>query len=93
MLRLARPFSPDLKNHQVLKLMKEDCNLSYQKVRPYIVNPNAEDYKMKRQAFATELVDQLAAGRRILNLDETNLSYQSFWRKAWGVKGRGVLGV
>ena len=73
---------------KVIKVMRGELGLKFKKSRPIVLRVNCVSCRYQRQQFALRLIDELMAGKRVLNIDEASLSEVSFLRKGWGERGK-----
>jgi hypothetical protein len=51
--------------------MKTDLGMCYRKIVPMAIHANSSKNLVLRQQFALELIRQLGAGKRVMNIDES----------------------
>lgn len=73
---------------KVVGVMRGELGLKFKKTRPIKLRVNCVSSRYQRQQFALQLIEELMAGKRVLNIDEASLSEASFLRKGWGVRGK-----
>ena len=68
---------------KVQRLLKEELGLRYRRLQKVPRNANTARCLVLRQRYALKMLELLAAGRRIINVDESWLSESNFSRQAW----------
>ena len=63
--------------------MKEDCHLSFLKVKKLNPQANADSNLVLRFQYALKLIELLEKKKRIINIDETWINETSHIRRAW----------
>ena len=67
--------------------MKLDLAMRYKKIVPTAIHTNSDKNLVFRQQFALELIKQLAAGKRVMNIDESQLVGMDYRRRKWRLPG------
>lgn len=75
---------------KVMSVMRDELGLKFKRTRPILARTNCISSRYQRQQSALHLIDELMAGKRVLNIDEASLSETSFLRKGWGVRGQAL---
>ena len=63
--------------------MKKVLGLRYRKIRRQPIQSNSERCLVQRQQYAQRMLDVLASGKRVLNVDESWLSDSEYSRRMW----------
>ena len=63
--------------------MKKGLGLRYRKIRRQPIQTNSERCLVQRQQYALRMLDVLATGKRVLNVDESWLSDSEYSRRMW----------
>jgi len=63
--------------------MKEDCHLSFLKVKKLNPQANSDSNLVLRFQYALKFVEVLEQKKRIINIDETWINEKDFRRKCW----------
>ena len=71
----------------IQKYLKEELNVSYRKLRPVSTLYNTLDSCLQRQYAASYYIKFVQSNKRIINIDESNLSLTEFQRRGWLIKG------
>ena len=71
---LGKKFDGILNNENVRIYMKKVLGLRYRKIRRQPIQTNSERCLVQRQQYALRMLDVLASGKRVLNVDESWLS-------------------
>ena len=77
--RLGRDLKPQL----VHKVMKEDLDLRWKKVKVVSLHENSIRNLVLRQRFAMKLLDITCKKSRVINIDESWLGMEDFRRMKW----------
>ena len=67
----------------VRKVFRKELGLRYKKIKLLPYQGNSEKNLVLRQQFAIKMLELLADGKRIINVDETWISSTSFQRRKW----------
>ena len=70
-------------NTLVRKVFRKELDLRYKKIKPLPYQGISEKNLVLRQQFAIKMMELLADGKRIINVDETWISSTSFQRRKW----------
>ncbi len=68
-------------------MFRKELGLRYKKIKLLPYQGNSEKNLVLRQQFAMKMMELLAEGKRIINVDETWISSTSFQRRKWCRKG------
>ena len=70
--------------------MRKEIRFIYKTCEPIEGRTNVVSCRYQRQQFALRLIDEMMAGKRIINIDEASLTRTDFLRKGWGVKDKAL---
>ena len=73
----------EVTNSEVRSILKNELRLSYRIAKKVPVQGNSERCLVLRQQYALKMLDLLAEGKRVLNVDESWLNETSFTRRIW----------
>ena len=68
--------------------MKNALKFKFKRVSLIATRTNVVSCRYQRQQFALRLVDELMAGKRVINIDEASFSRANFIRQGWGQIGK-----
>ena len=68
--------------------MKNALKFKFKRVSATATRTNVVSCRYQRQQFALRLIDELMAGKRVINIDEACVSRASFIRQGWGQSGK-----
>ena len=77
----------EIDHHRLKKIMKEDLNLMYKKIKPISWQGNSDRNKILRQQFAQALLAVDISKKTIINIDESWLGKSDFRRFSWAPQG------
>lgn len=67
----------------IQRYLKQQLGLTYKIIRPITANHNLPKNKLKRQYAAAQYIQHLYEGKRIINIDESNLDETDHRRRGW----------
>ena len=67
--------------------MRQDCDLSFRKIKPMSIHGNCDKNLVLRQQFALHFIKLSTQKKVFLNVDETWLGMTDFRRMKWRLKG------
>lgn len=70
--------------------MRKELQCIYKTCEPIEGRTNIVSCRYQRQQFALRLIDEMMAGKRIINIDEASLTRTDFLRKGWGINGKAL---
>ena len=70
--------------------MRKELRFIYKAVKPIASRTNIVSCLYQRQQFALRLIDEMMAGKRIINIDEASLTRTDFLHKGWGVNDKAL---
>ena len=70
------------------KIMRRELRLRFKKIKPLVSQTNRLRCLLCRQQYAMTMLEALASGKRVINVDESWLSSTVFKRYSWAKKGR-----
>ena len=86
-----------MKQHQVLRVMKEQLDLSYKKIVRLASKANSVRCLIQRQQCAVEFLKLAKSKRRLINIDESWLDAVRYQRRCWqprtGGPGEKQIGI
>ena len=68
--------------------MLNQLGFVFKRAQHIAARTNIVSCRYQRQQFALCLIDKLMAGKRVINIDEANLSKTNFVRQAWQIRGK-----
>ena len=71
-------------------IMRKEIQCIYKTCEPIEGRTNIVSCRYQRQQFALRLVDEMMAGKRVINIDEASLTRTDFLRKGWGMNGKAL---
>ena len=71
------------------QIMRQDLGLRYKKVKQLAPQTNRLKNLVCRQRYALKMLEALACGRRVINVDESWINTTAFKRHAWTKAGKG----
>ena len=84
---IAEDIGIEAKPHEVRRILKEDFNMSYRKIKEVSKHVNSDRNLILRQQFAIKFIELFSHKKHIINIDETWLGMSDFRRMKWSVKG------
>ena len=70
------------------KIMRRELRLRFKKIKPLVPQTNRLRCVLCRQQYAMTMLEALASGKRVINVDESWLSSTVFKRYSWAKKGK-----
>ena len=67
--------------------MGSKLGLKFKRTKTLAVRANSICCLYQRQQFARKLIEQMMAGKRIINIDEASLGQAAFLRRGWAATG------
>ena len=72
--------------YHIKQTLKKEMDLKYGKIKKLAKQANSTRNLYMRQQFGIKMLDLLAEGKRILNIDETWLGQTNYQRQVWQTK-------
>ena len=67
----------------IRKYLKSRLSMKYKIIRPITINHNFPMNKLKRQYAAKHYIEFLYEGKRIINIDESNITETDSRKRGW----------
>ena len=71
----------------IRKIMKQQANLSYKRIKPLLNNINLERVKIIRKLFAYKFTKLVSNKILIVNIDKSSINRRVSLKYSWGFKG------
>lgn len=84
---LSEQYELETKEAELKKIMKVELGMRFRRVKAVSMHANSSKNLILRSVFAQELIRLLAAGKIIINVDETWLGMSDFRRRKWQTPG------
>ena len=85
--RVLQNHGADVSTALIAKVLREDFQMRYQKVKKIPFAGNSERSLSLRFVCAQKLLEHLSAGKRLLNVDESWISETDLRRRKWRRRG------
>ena len=84
---LVQNDGPSVKHSEVSRVLREDFNMRYRKLRKAAYQGNSQRCLVTRFLYAKKMLSLLESGATILNIDETWLPHLDFRSRKWRARG------